>query len=404
MTLDVHATLTYRRLFAVAGFPRLAGGAFLARAANQMWQVTLVLFVLQRFKSPTLAGLTVFLSILPGLLVSPLAGALLDRHGRARLILVDYLFAAISIVVLVALDLAGALVPASLLLIVALTSLTRPLSATGTRSLFPLVVPPELWDRANAVDSGSDALSLVVGPAIAGLLVAWTGGIGALALTAALFAAAAATMVGLPEPSAPHEEHSSLLRASWAALIYVVRNPTLRGLMFAMQLVNLAVGVLIVALPVLVFQRYHAGADAAGSLWGLAGIATVGAGLVLGRFSTLGRERVIFAAGMTLCAAGCLVLTLAHSVAALLLGMFLVGLSFGPVDISLFALRQRRTDPAWFGRAFAVSMSLNYAGTPAGAALSGPLLERSLPLALLAAVITSAASGVVALVAVPRAK
>jgi len=40
-----------------------------------------VLFVLQRYQSPSLAGLTVLLSILPGLALSPVAGALLDRQG-----------------------------------------------------------------------------------------------------------------------------------------------------------------------------------------------------------------------------------------------------------------------------------------------------------------------------------
>ena len=45
--------------------------------------LTLVLFVLQRFHSPSLAGITVFLAIAPGIALSPIAGALLDRHGIA---------------------------------------------------------------------------------------------------------------------------------------------------------------------------------------------------------------------------------------------------------------------------------------------------------------------------------
>jgi hypothetical protein len=38
------------------------------------------------------------------------------------------------------------------------------------------------------------------------------------------------------------------------------------------------------------------------------------------------------------------------------------------MDIALFTMRQRRTDPAWIGRAFAVSMALNFVGFPIGAA------------------------------------
>jgi hypothetical protein len=51
----------------------------------------------------------------------------------------------------------------------------------------------------------------------------------------------------------------------------------------------------------------------------------------------------------------------------------------------MFSMRQRRTNPAWFGRAFAVSMGLNWAGQPVGSAFSGPLIHLGLPLAFLVA-------------------
>ncbi|TME89668.1 MAG: hypothetical protein E6I43_00270, partial [Chloroflexi bacterium] len=82
---------TYRDLFRIRSFPRLATSVMLARTASQMMLLTLVLFVLQRFHSPSLAGVTVFLSIAPGVALSPIAGALLERHGRVRLITLDYL-------------------------------------------------------------------------------------------------------------------------------------------------------------------------------------------------------------------------------------------------------------------------------------------------------------------------
>jgi hypothetical protein len=78
-----------------------------------------------------------------------------------------------------------------------------------------------------------------------------------------------------------------------------------------------------------------------------------------------------------------------------------MGVSAGPFDIGLFTLRQRRTDPAWFGRAFAVSMSLNSAGSPIGSALAGPLIAASLNVALWAAVGATLASLVIVLVAIP---
>lgn len=89
--------VTYRGLFAVPGFRRLAAATVVARTGAAMQALVLVLFVLARFRSPPLAGLVVFLSIVPGLLLSPLAGALLDRHRRTLLISLDYGVAATAL-------------------------------------------------------------------------------------------------------------------------------------------------------------------------------------------------------------------------------------------------------------------------------------------------------------------
>ena len=78
----------------VPGFARLYAGLLLGRVGGSMTFVALVLFVLQRYHSPQLAGATAFMAALPGVVVSPLAGALLDRYGRARLVVLDYAVAA----------------------------------------------------------------------------------------------------------------------------------------------------------------------------------------------------------------------------------------------------------------------------------------------------------------------
>src|SRR2546422_9318101 len=93
----------------------------LARTATTMVQLVLVLFALERFHSPGLAGAVTFLSLAPGLLVSPIAGALLDRHGRVKLMVVDYVVAAAGPPLNLRLRVAG---PAAPLLVVPIV--TRP--------------------------------------------------------------------------------------------------------------------------------------------------------------------------------------------------------------------------------------------------------------------------------------
>jgi len=184
MVVPASNRTTYRDLFRIPSFPRLATSVMLARTASQMMLLTLVLFVLQRFHSPSLAGITVFLSIAPGVALSPIAGALLDRHGRVRLITLDYLVGFVTLTLIAGLDVTGRLSPWVLLPIVTISSLTYSLSNSGARSLLPLIVPARLWDRVNALDSIAYAVTIGAGPAFAGALTAWAGPRLALTVTA----------------------------------------------------------------------------------------------------------------------------------------------------------------------------------------------------------------------------
>src|SRR2546423_5908644 len=168
----IEARPSYRRLFQIPGLPRLLVSMLLARTATTMVQLILVLFALERFHSPGLAGAVTFLALAPGLLLSPIAGALLDRHGRVKLMVVDYVVAASALALIVGFGAADVLSEVVLLAIVTVMSLTFPLSTTGVRTMFPLLVPRALWERANAIDSNGYVVSRVFGPAIAGALVA----------------------------------------------------------------------------------------------------------------------------------------------------------------------------------------------------------------------------------------
>jgi MFS family permease len=392
----------YGALLRAPGFARLYAGLLLGRVGGQMVTVTLILFVLARYHSPQLAGITAFVAIFPGLLISPLAGALLDRHGRARLVVLDYLIGAASIGLIAVLSARGSL-PAGLLLgIVAVASLTNPLSSTGARSLFPVLAPPALWERANALDSGGHVLSTLVGAPVAGALIGLVGPEWALTAAASVFLAAAAVMFRLPEPPSDRVPQGSLILNAWRGLEYVLRNATLRGLALTLSTFNFSWGILTIAVPVLVLGRLHGGPAAVGFIWGGMGAAGLVSALVAGRFSSRGRERQLMVGGILLSTVAIAVLPLATSLAMVAAAIVVLGVANGPFDIGLFTLRQRRTDPAWFGRAFAVSMSVNWIGQPIGSAFAGPLIGYSLNWALWAAFAICLASAVFPILAVPR--
>ncbi len=385
----------------VPGFARMYAGLLLGRMGGSMMFVALVLFVLQRYHSPQLAGATAFVASLPGVLVSPVAGALLDRYGRVRLVVLDYLLAALSLGILAALSASHELPAPLLLAIVAVSSLTNPLSWAGTRSLFPIMAPRHLWERANGLDSSGHVIATLLASPLAGTLVGLFGGEWALAASGAVYAAAAAVMIGLHDPSVLARQAGSVLRNSWLGLRYTLHNPTLRGLALTLGAYNIGNGVLAIAIPVLVLERLHSGPATVGILWGVMGGVGLVSALLTGRVSTLGRERQMMLIAIVIGSAATALLPFAGNLLVVVVAIALLGLATGPFDIGLFTLRQRRTDPAWFGRAFAISMSLNSVGNPIGSALAGPLIGFSLNAALWFAVVICLFAGCLPMLTIP---
>ncbi|HET8569608.1 MAG TPA: MFS transporter, partial [Candidatus Limnocylindria bacterium] len=254
---------------------------------------------------------------------------------------------------------------------------------------------------SNAVDSTGYTLSSIVGAPIAGIVAAAAGAHMALVVTAVLHLAAAAALVGLRDPRDP-VPGEALMREALDGVRYVLGHPTLRALAAGISTANLAHGIAIVALPVLVIEKLGGNAAHVGQLWALMGIAGVIGAMATGRAGSEGRERTFMAASMAIMAVCMMLLAVAGSLGEVALALVLLGIALAPMDVALFSLRQRRTDPAWFGRAFAVSMYLNYSGIPFGSGIGGPLVAVSLPLAFGMGVLFALAGAVLTLALVPR--
>jgi MFS family permease len=381
------STPSYRALLGVPFLVRALAGMQTARIAQSMTGLALVLFSLERYHSPELAGIVTFAGIAPGLVVSPIAGALLDRHGRTRLITLDFLIAAGSLVLIGALALADALPAWLLIAIAALSALTGPLSATGLRSLFPLMAPRHLWERLNAIDSNGYLVATIVGPPIAALAVSYLGGPTALLILGLAYAIAAVIVFGVRDPETETASTGNLLRDAWDGVRYAWSNRTIRGLGFSVTTLNIAGGIGTIAIPLIVLNRLHLPTEAVGLIYAFQGVCGLVAGLVAGRLDTRGRERQLIVWPIVGFTIGTALLLPSWGLGVVLLSMAVMGFVNGPMDVAMFTVRQRRTDPAWMGRAFAVSMSFNFAGFPIGSAIGGVLAGQSIELAIAVSIV-----------------
>jgi len=373
-----------------------------SRIAQSMVGIVMILFALQRYDSPQLAGVVAFASIAPGMVISPIAGALLDRHGRIRLIILDYTVAAVALLLVAGLSLAGSLPAPLLVAIAALASLTGPLSGSGLRSLFPLLAPKPLWERVNAVDSNGWVLATGVGAPFGAVAAQLLGFETALAIIAAAYVLAALVIFGAPDPRTEVASTGSLLLDSWQGLVYTWHNRTLRSLAVSLSVMNLAGGMIEIVVPLLILRRLDMGQDMVGYMFGLSGAFGVISAFVSGRLRTEGRERGMILFSATAFVGTTLILLWPAGLLPIALCMAFSGLFNGPMDIAMFTLRQRKTDQAWMGRAFTVSMNLNFSGFPIGAALTGVLVGFSIEAAIVFGIVANVSAALLGYWLIPR--
>ena len=183
--------------------------------------------------------------------------------------------------------------------------------------------------------------------------------------------------------------------------MFVWRNRSLRGLGFSISVLNLFNGILTIVVPLIVLQRLNLGKTVVGLVFSVQGLTGVVSAILCGRIDSRNRERMMLALPMFGMGLATMMLFLKLNFAALVFVMAVTGALNGPLDIALFTLRQRRTDPAWTGRAFAVSMSFNALGLPLGSVLAGVIAARSPEVAILFGAVASVIAGGIATWMIP---
>lgn len=378
----------YRPLFAHAGFRRLLP-ALAASDLGDGMSVVAVAWLAMEIAPPGRSGLLLGAALaayaLPGAVGALLFGRWLRRLPAGRLLAADSRIRAVLLGCVPLAWAAGALHP---LLYVGLLAGSSVLHAWGNAGKFSLVarmLPPDQRLAANALVSSSTSASIVIGPALAGFLVAvvspaWLIGLDALSF-AVLAAQVGRLRVGVDEaaPDAPVGADRSS-----AGLRLVRKQPELLGVLALTWFFNFLYGPAEVALPLHVTDDLHAGAGLLGLYWALFGAGAVLGGLTAGalrRFPLWPVTLAIVAGwGLALVPFG-----LGASAAVSLACFTLGGLIYGPFTALSYTLFQERTPAAWLTTVLAARSAALLTAGPVGTALGGPLTALLGPRGVLAA-------------------
>jgi len=342
-----------------------------------------VSWLVLRLAGPAQLGIVLLCFGLPRLVTAPWAGRLLDR-GRARpLLVVDNAVRAALIGLVPALSAAHSLKIWMLYPIAILCAASSSFTEVAESALVPRLVDDGDLEPANTLLALNWEASYVVGPALAGLIVASLGVGFALGIDAASFVVMAIIMLRLPELAPLETEVGRVDMASappprfrrLPALGVLLEYPAVLLLTAASVLVLFLGGVTEVLLPVLSRQALHVSAAGYGFLvasTGVGGMLGTGAGgAFVQRFAPRMRLVLILSTGGLLLAPLVLAHTMALAVAAVAASAFCLG----PYFATERSLMQRLTPAHLRGRVSGARGALSSLGFPVGGLVGGFLLS-----------------------------
>ncbi len=355
-------------------FRLLFSAQLISAFGSAMTPVALVFGVLALTDRPALAGLVVACQTVAQASVQLFGGAVADRFQRKRVMIgADLLAAATQTVVAVVLIRGDAPVPL-LMALAGILGIAFALHWPAGVGLVPLVVPQQRLQAANALLALARSLSLGLGAATAGVLVAAFGAGWAIAVDAGTFVLSAALVARLRVKQDGPPEGSSMLqdlREGWHEFssrrwIWALT------LQFTLLLMGWHGGFIIVG-PVV------ANADLGGaSTWGfIAGAFGLGnlVGAVLGVKANFAKPMLVGAASMLTWAIPLVLLSVPTHAVWIALAAFVAGVSIELFAVLWFTALQTHVPPHALSRVFAYDILGSVALAPVGEAIAGPLVE-----------------------------
>jgi MFS family permease len=366
--------------------PSALYGSLIAHAVSiigtRVSMIALPWFVLTTTGSATETGVVALFQMGPLVIAKALGGPLIDRIGPRRVSIVCDSFSAVVVGLIPLLHFLGGLTFPVLLVLVAASGALRGPGDTAKETMTPDIADVAGVDveRVTGLAGTTDRAAAIVGPALAGVLIARVGPVNAIAVDAGSFAICA-LVIWIFAPTRPSAIDSvgesfeteltylAQLRSGWS---FLVRDPLLRAVSVMVAVTNLLdAAYSSVLLPVWI-REHGLGTAELGLIGSAMGLTATVASLLAAVYGTRINRRLAFTVGFLLAGAPRYVALAAGAPLWCVLGVgALAGLGAGFLNPILSAIYIQRTPRELLGRVVASSDGIAWAGIPFGGVLAG---------------------------------
>jgi MFS family permease len=372
------------------------GGQSISLVGTWITRVATSWLIYRLTGSELLLGVAGFAGQIPTLLITPVAGVLVDRMDRRRMLVITQAASLVQSAVLAVLTIAGNI---TVLQIVALQIVQGIINAfdTPARQAFVSEMVEDRRDLPNAIALNSSMVngSRILGPSIGGLLIAGVGEGWCFAIDAVsyLFVIASLVAMDVRPRAGEHGSEMRVLHELGEGWRYIASHLPIRTMLLMVAIVSTAGTPYSVLMPVMASERLGGGPNTLGILMAASGAgALTGALYLASRESVVGLGRVIMYA--TLLFGGSLIaFSLARSVPVACLLLALVGAGFMMQLAATNTLLQTLVEEGLRGRVMSFYTMAFFGTVPIGSLIGGAVAER------IGAPLTIALSGAVCLAA-----
>lgn len=329
--------------------------------------------------SALVLGMVSFAGLIPTFLFAPFAGVLADRWNKHRVLILTQVCAALQSAALAVLTISGRMTIPYLIGLSAVQGLINAFDMPVRQSLVVEMIE-DRRDLPNAIALNSSMVNLarLVGPSLAGILIAWVGEGGCFAIDAVSYLAVIATLLMMTfKPRAhPRAARKHLLLELRDGFTYAARSPAIVSVLALLALVSFMGVPYMTLLPMIVTERLAGDARVLGYLTGASGLgALTGALLLASRRSVFGLGRVILAAALAF-GAGLILFGMSRSVWLSLPIMLITGMGMMVQMAATNTVLQSIVDENKRGRVMSLFL-MSFAGAaPFGSLFGGFMAER----------------------------
>src|SRR3990172_4145004 len=230
------------------GFSIVWFGQLVSLLGTNMTLFALTIWAYELTGSATALALVGFFFVTPMLLVSPIAGAIVDRGNRKFMMMVSDLAAGLATIVLLALYLSGKLQIWHLYIAGAFEGVFQSFQWPAYSATISTMLSKEQYGRANGMMSLAESASGIFSPLLAGALLSVVGlaGILTIDIVSFVFAIGALLFVAIPKPQITEEGHQgqgSIWKEAAYGFRYILARPSLLGLQIVFLLGNFFVSI-----------------------------------------------------------------------------------------------------------------------------------------------------------------